>query len=83
MQTRLVSAIETGTSTLVGYLISVVIGQLFIYPMFGYDVGLMDNAGMTALFVAVSYIRAYGFRRLFSRWLNKVLVQWTKKITRK
>jgi len=79
MQTRIVSAIEAATNTIIGYFISVIIGQI-VYPMFGYMISLGDNAALTAIFVIASYIRSYTFRRLFSRWLNKVIVRWTKRI---
>ena len=47
-----------------------VVGQVVIYPYFGYEVTIMDNFGMTAAFVAVSYTRSYVFRRFFN-WLHK------------
>ena len=77
MQTRIVSLVEAATNTGIGYLISVAIGQI-IYPMFGYPITLVDNAALTAIFVGASLIRSYGFRRLFSQKLNKVLRRWLK-----
>ena len=78
MQTRLVSAIEAATNTGIGYFISVAIGQI-VYPIFGYQITLADNAALTAIFVGASYIRSYIFRRMFSRWLNKVIARWMQK----
>jgi hypothetical protein len=69
VQTRTQSAIEAAANAFLGWGISVVIGQLVIYPAYGYEVTIMDNFGMTAAFVAVSYTRSYIFRRTFS-WLN-------------
>lgn len=80
MQTRIVSAIEAATNTLVGYAVSVLIGQFFVYPAYGYQITFLDNAGMTAIFVAASLLRSYGFRRLFSRRLNKVVNRWIQKL---
>ena len=77
MQTRLVSAIEAATNTAIGYLISVAIGQV-VYPLFGYPITLVDNAALTAIFVGASLLRSYGFRRLFSQKLNKVLKRWLR-----
>ncbi len=77
MQTRIVSFIEAATNTGIGYLISVAIGQM-IYPLFGYPITLRDNAALTAIFVIASLLRSYGFRRLFSQKLNKVLRKWLK-----
>lgn len=69
-QTRTDSAIESGSNVLIGYMISVFIGQI-IYPMFGYAVSIADNAAMTALFVAASMIRSYTCRRLFNWWQHR------------
>lgn len=65
MQTKLQSLVEAVLNTGIGYLLSVVIGQ-FVYPRFGYDVTVADNAAMTAIFVGASLTRAYIFRRVFN-----------------
>ena len=79
MQTRIVSFVEAATNTGIGYVISVAIGQA-VYPLFGYPITLVDNAALTAIFVAASLIRSYGFRRLFSRWLNKAVNRWIQRL---
>lgn len=66
MQTKLRSLLESVSNTAIGYGISVGIGQL-IYPLFGYDVSVQDNMGLTAVFVSVSLCRSYVIRR----WFNK------------
>lgn len=66
MQTKWQSLVEAATNTVIGYLISVGVGQL-VYPLFGYEVTIMDNMGLTAIFVAVSLTRSYVFRRVFNR----------------
>jgi hypothetical protein len=53
-------------TTVVGYLVSVGIGQLWLYPLFEVEVTLADNFGLTAGFVGVSMLLKYGFRRLFN-----------------
>ena len=70
MQTKIQSAIEAAANAVLGWAISVAVGQLVIYPAFGYEVTIMDNFGMTAAFVAVSYARSYIFRRFFN-WLHR------------
>lgn len=70
MQTRWWSLAEATTNTVIGWGISVIVGQLVIYPYYGYDVTIMDNFGMTAAFVAVSLTRSYIFRRLFN-WIHR------------
>ena len=69
MQTKMQSLLEAATNTLIGYAISVGVGQL-VYPYFGYEVTIMDNMGLTAVFVSVSLIRSFVFRRVFN-WLHK------------
>lgn len=66
MQTKLMSSIEAATNAVLGWGISVVVGQVLIYPAYGYEVTILDNFGMTAAFVVVSYTRSYLFRRLFN-----------------
>lgn len=65
MQTKTQSFIEAATNTLIGYAISVGVGQI-VYPLFGYEVSISDNMGLTAIFVAVSLTRSYVFRRFFN-----------------
>ena len=69
MQTKMQSLLEATTNTLIGYAISVGVGQL-VYPYFGYEVTIMDNMGLTAVFVAVSLIRSFTFRRVFN-WIHR------------
>jgi hypothetical protein len=70
MQTKIWSALEAAANAVLGWGISVVVGQLVIYPAYGYEVTVLDNFGMTASFVAVSYTRSYLFRRLFN-WIHR------------
>ena len=79
MQTRIVSAIEAAMNTGIGYLVSVAIGQI-VYPLFGYPITLRDNFALTAIFVAVSYGRSLGLRRLFERYLSELIERWIQKL---
>ena len=80
MQTRIVSAIEAAMNTGIGYLLSVAIGQLIVYPMFHIDITLSQNVAVTAIFVAVSYARSLGLRRLFERYLSKKIARWIQQV---
>ena len=80
MQTRIVSAIEAAMNTGIGYLLSVAIGQLIVYPMFHIPITLSQNIAVTAIFVAVSYMRSLGLRRLFERYLSKIIAQWIEQV---
>ena len=83
MQTRLVSAIESLVNIFIG--MGVALGsQYIVFPIVGIeDVSHSVHIQITLWFTAISFFRSYMIRRWFSKKLNKVLVQWTKKITRK
>ncbi len=65
-QSKSSSLLEVSVTTLVGYLVSVFVGQLWVYPMFGYYLSMADNFGLTAVFVTISMAIKYSFRRLFN-----------------
>jgi hypothetical protein len=71
MQTKIQSLIEAASNTFIGYALSVGVGQL-VYPLWGYDVTILDNMALTAIFVAVSLTRSYVIRR----WFNKRRSKW-------
>ena len=60
------SLIEVLVTTLVGYLVSVGLGQWFLYGWFGYQLTWTHNFSLTAIFVGVSMIIKFGFRRYFN-----------------
>ena len=59
------------TNTVIGYVISVAVGQV-IYPMFGYHITIVENMGLTIIFVTVSLFRAYLFRRFFEKYRHHI-----------
>ncbi len=65
-QSKSSSLLEVSVTTLASYLVSVIVGQLWVYPMFGYTLTLGDNMGLTAVFVSISMVIKYGLRRLFN-----------------
>lgn len=67
-QTRRMSLVEQICNVLTGMLTGVLVGQL-IYPLFHYNVNVIDNIGLTAIFTVVSIFRGYAWRRLFN-WLH-------------
>lgn len=71
-QSKLSSLLEAMTNTIIGYLISVAIGQV-VYPLLGIAVSLHQNFVVTAIFVAVSLCRSYTFRRFFNWWHQRKL----------
>lgn len=65
-QTKLASFVEAGTNVAIGFCVSVAVGRI-AYPLFGYEVTLMDNASLTVVFTVTSMARSYIIRRLFNR----------------
>ena len=65
MQTKIASLIEAISNTAVGYVISVVAGH-FIYPAFGLEVSLAENAGITLAFTVLAIARSFCMRRWFN-----------------
>ena len=66
MQTRQMSAIESCTNVVVGYLVALA-SQLAVFPMFDIHVSLSSNLGIGAWFTAISLARSYALRRAFNR----------------
>ena len=66
-QSRRGSLIEAVTNTVVGYALAVTT-QFAVFPLFGLQVGVIENLGLGLVFTAVSLIRSYLLRRLFDRW---------------
>lgn len=64
-QKRLHSLVETVASTVVGFLLSMLLTAL-VMPAFGYHVTTEDNLAITTIFTAASVLRGYAMRRLFN-----------------
>ena len=66
MQTRLGSALESLLHIGSGFFLAMFIWQVIANPLFGYDVTLLENFGLTAIFTSVSLLRSYLWRRFFN-----------------
>lgn len=66
MQTRAQSAIESIANVVTGMTVSYLLGMI-VYPLFGFPVTPTQNAGIVAIFTAVSIARCYVWRRIFNR----------------
>jgi hypothetical protein len=66
MQTRTHSLIESLTNVVVGYLVAV-ISQQIIFPLFGYPVSWRDSFAIGVWMTAISIIRTYALRRIFTK----------------
>lgn len=69
-QSRLQSAIETATSTAIGFVIAFAATAL-VLPAFGYRVSHSDNFWITCIFTAISLARGWCVRRLFDWWHHR------------
>jgi len=66
-QSKRGSLIEAVTNTVVGYALAVAT-QFAVFPIYGLQVGVVENLGLGLAFTVVSLIRSYFLRRLFDRW---------------
>lgn len=65
-QSRRHSALESISNVAIGYGVALV-SQLVIFPFYGIVIPLSDNLAIGAWFTAVSLLRSYALRRLFTR----------------
>jgi len=63
-QTRKGSALEATVNITVGLVVSVVANHL-IFPLFGFTPSLAQNAAITTIYTAISFVRSYCLRRVF------------------
>ena len=66
-QTKAQSAIESATSTAVGYAAAVA-SQLVVFPVCGIHATYRQTFTVAAYFTAVSLVRQYSVRRWFNRF---------------
>lgn len=67
MQTRLRSLMEQVLNTASGFVISVLVWQFVVRPVWNIDTSFAENLSITLLFTAVSISRSYAWRRIFNR----------------
>lgn len=59
------SALETGVSLVVGYLLAVLI-TILVLPWFGHAVSVGQSVQISAIFTVASVVRSYAIRRIFA-----------------
>ncbi|MBL9072520.1 hypothetical protein [Tabrizicola sp.] len=64
-QSRSASFFETLTSTVMGFILSVVV-QRALFPAMGHDFAFAENMAVASVFTAVSILRGYTMRRMFN-----------------
>ena len=78
-QTKAVSFIESCLNIGSGFILSMIIWQAIAGPLFGYEITLTQNLGLTSIFTVVSIVRSYLWRRFFARGLHMTVVNWIGK----
>lgn len=68
MQSKRQSLLESLGGTAIGFIISVLVWQYVVNPVWDLKTGIVDNLNITLLFTVVSVIRSYYVRRLFNMW---------------
>ena len=71
MQTRKGSILEAILNTASGFIVAMLVWQLLVAPLFGYEVTLYDNFWLTSIFTFVSIVRTYIWRRIFNYFIVK------------
>jgi len=71
MQTRTRSLIEQLANTGSGFLLSLLVWECIVQPVWEIETSFIENLNITLLFTAVSIARSYLWRRLFNRLDNK------------
>ena len=66
MQSKLSSLQEAVISTAIGFVLSLLVQQLLINPMYDLHVSFLGNVGIIAIFTVVSVVRACCLRRVFN-----------------
>lgn len=66
MQSKKLSALESITNVIAGFLVAL-LTQLAIFPAMNIPVSLQENLTISLVFTVVSVIRSYVIRRIFNK----------------
>lgn len=66
MQSKRHSLLESLGGTAIGFVISVLVWQYIVNPLWDLHTGIIANLQITILFTVVSVVRSYYVRRLFN-----------------
>ena len=70
-QSKLESAVEAVLNVGSGFVVAMLLWQFVAAPLWGYEVTLLDNLGLTTIFTVVSVTRTYVWRRFFERRIRR------------
>lgn len=80
-QTRLESLLEVFINVSIGWVVAL-ITQLIVFPLYGIQVTIGEQLGISVIFTSVSIVRGYIVRRWFNAGIHKVVAQFAKKLVR-
>lgn len=66
-QTRMSSFVEQVVNVGSGFVLSALVWQFVVIPVWGFGTSVEENLKITMLFTVVSLARGYAWRRLFNR----------------
>ena len=81
-QSKLESLIEVTMNTLIGFIGSLIIGELIIIPFFAPDWSHFDNLKVTMVYTVWAIFRGFMVRRFFNAGLHREAVRiatWIRK----
>ena len=75
-QSKLESLVEASLNTASGFVVSLLVWQWVVAPLFGLPVDWAMNFWITGIFTVVSILRSYIWRRLFNAGINRAVSAW-------
>ena len=82
-QSKLESLVEASLNTASGFIVSLLVWQWVVAPLFGLPVDWAMNFWITGIFTVVSILRSYIWRRLFNAGTNRAVTRWASRLIRK
>ncbi len=79
-QGRLTSLVEACLNVGSGFFVSMAVWQLIAAPLYGYEVTLVQNVGLTSIFTVASLLRSYIWRRFFAVGMHRTVVNWIGRV---
>ncbi len=80
-QTKLESLLEVCVNVTIGWVVAL-LTQLIVFPMYGIQVTIGEQLGISVVFTVVSIIRSYIIRRWFNAGIHKLIAQFAKKLVK-
>ena len=71
LRARYLHAAESMANVIVGYLMNLVLVYVLLHAL-GYNIALLENAGMGLVIACVAFLRGYIIRRFFNGIVQKV-----------